>query len=104
MKTCSNCGWQNRDENTYCEKCGEPLAAAQEQQPQKKPLPLNGWLSTVLSLAGVAASWYLSMLVGICLGGFGLVDCFNSPHTTAQKALTILLAVINGIMCIWALI
>ena len=102
MKTCSKCGWQNRDEFTYCEKCGEPLATVQATTPQ---LPLNGWLSTVLGLAGVAATWFLSIIVGVVLGVYSLVDCFNNPHTTAQKALTIALAVINGIgIIIWALI
>lgn len=39
---CNNCGWDNPDTNTHCEKCNAPLAgAAQVNHPHIEAAPLN---------------------------------------------------------------
>lgn len=50
---CNNCGWENPDTNTRCEKCNAPLSGGASNQPAYAPQPAAPVLNKTVSEAVV---------------------------------------------------
>ncbi len=50
---CNNCGWENPNTNTHCEKCNAPLSgAAQGNRPHMEAAPLNKTINEAAVFGG----------------------------------------------------
>lgn len=56
MKKCTRCGWQMKDEASFCPKCGQPMGASVQPAQKKKILPFILALVLVFLLACAATA------------------------------------------------
>jgi len=101
MKQCLKCNKQYDDTKMFCPSCGGQLTPVATGVPSGSPAASETWFArwggTLLAVLGVFVTWEISWTLGLVLGISGAVLGCKSQNT-ANKVLSIIAAVVTGIM------
>jgi hypothetical protein len=65
MKSCTYCGLENEDENTFCQECGTEIVVPMAKRPSKKSLD---WMGLKYAVLGAGALFVVAVLYLLSLG------------------------------------